>query len=103
MRRLITHQRAVPLEDYYSGDGAFNAMARMFESSWVEDEFTTELLASVGGDRRLAVVIYGTLLSDSVDWLSRPVPALGGVTPASCLRTHRGKVRVKECLMRFPK
>lgn len=78
-------------------------MARLLESDWVDNEFTADLLHKVGGDRRLAIVIYGTLFSDAIDWLARPIPALEGATPLNALKTEQGIRRVKECLMRFPR
>lgn len=92
----------MPLEDYDSGDPAFSRLADLLRGEWAACPFQQPLLDRVG-DEEIAVVVYGSLLDGSLEWLERNVPALDGATPLDCLRTAAGARRLKECLLRFPR
>jgi hypothetical protein len=89
------------LEEEYSGDAAFRGFARVCRPAWRDCGFQEELLAAVGDDRELAVVIYHQLGKDALKWLDRRVPALGGAKPRNCLRASQTQKRLKECLLRM--
>jgi hypothetical protein len=89
------------LENYYSGDSAWNTF------SYVFDEFRTRpevhsLTKTLGGRLDLACVIYGKVGSGYPQWLSKHIPALGNLTPLQCLGDAALLNRLREMLMRMP-
>jgi hypothetical protein len=91
----------MPLEDDYSGDAHFRSFARACRPYWRECRFQEELVAAVGGDLDLAVVIYHQVGDEALKWLDRRVPALSGAKPRNCLLTLERQRRLKECLLRM--
>jgi hypothetical protein len=89
-------------EDEYSGDAAFSSFAKLCKKGWRDCGFQSELLAAVGGDQELAMVIYFHLAKEALRWLDRRVPALSGAKPRNCLKDSRRRRRLKECLLRMP-
>jgi hypothetical protein len=90
------------LEDYYSGDRAWAEYVNTFSDRWPDCPFKEELMAALGGDLGLAKTIYWHLEENAVGWLDARIPALGGKTPRACLRTEKGRRRLKEMIMRLP-
>ena len=93
----------MPLENFYSGDECWFEFAALFETQWAKCSFQRELLEKLGGAEDLAMVIYGTLLGTSMDWVEKEVPALEGLKPVDCLNSESGVRRLRTCLHRFPR
>lgn len=91
----------MPLEEHYCGDAHFRSFARICRPAWRECGFQKELLAAVGGDRDLAVVIWRQLGDDALAWLDQRIPALSGAKPRTCLHDADKQKRLKECLLRM--
>ncbi len=90
------------LEQYYAGDAEWNSFSDLFMDELSDSAHDVALLAAVG-DERIAAVIAGSLRDSSMKWLDESVPALGDETPKACLRTPKGRMRLKEMLMRMPR
>ncbi len=89
------------LEKYYSGEQSWLAYTKMFDEVWQNTEFQNELLELLNGQVDLAQVIYYHNQENSINWLTKKVPALNGVTPIACLHDKTLVKRLKECLMRM--
>ncbi|MBN0989830.1 hypothetical protein [Amphritea pacifica] len=85
----------------YLGDKAWQNFAKLFEKKWSEFERKDELLALVGGDEMLAMVVSQVSL-DPEQWLSAKVPALQGKSPIWCVKNGREK-QLKAILMNMPR
>lgn len=91
------------LEQYFSGEEQWREFARLFEAEWARCDFKDELLSAVGGDREIAMVVYGSVLYRPLEWVDKSIPALSGSTPRECSKTEDGRKRLKEMLMRLPR
>jgi hypothetical protein len=100
VRRMVG--MAEGLERYYLGDAAWDSFAALFAGELQASPIRDDVLAAVR-DGRIAAVIVGSFGSGAVEWLGKPVPALQGETPARCLESPAGPMRLKELLMRMPR
>ncbi len=90
------------LEIYYSGDDDWNEWVDMCKKDfWTNSEYQNTLLQKLNEKLDLAVVIYGRLEKESIDWIDKKVPALGYLTPLECLKSKNLILRLRECLMRM--
>lgn len=92
----------MPLEDHYAGDEAFEKYSESFCDYWESFEHKEELLAMVGGEIVIARPIAYHLVSNYKKWMLSTPPALEGLSPTDCLKTKKGRQRLKCCLLRFP-
>ncbi|XTZ40181.1 hypothetical protein ACQYRI_09485 [Salmonella enterica] len=90
-----------PLEEYYSGDDAWQRLVNIYKEDYLDDN--ARLLAKkINGNLDIAVVIYGKRgLREGIWWLNREVPALDYLKPIDCLQEDNLIKRLKECLMRM--
>jgi hypothetical protein len=93
---------AMPLEDYYAGDGAFHDFAVACASAWESSTCQAALLRETGGDLDLAMALHYRRGNGARDWIDLAIPALDHLTPRQCLLTDAGRRRLKECLLRMP-
>lgn len=89
------------LEDYYSGDEAWAANVTAATQYWTNSPLQRTLVARVNNDLELAIMIYGKIGDDCLEWLEMRVPALGGRKPINCLKSPRFVRRLREALMRI--
>ncbi|MSU77878.1 MAG: DUF2384 domain-containing protein [Gemmataceae bacterium] len=92
----------MPLEDYYAGDDGFHQFAIVCESEWRMCPNQAQLLSAVEGDLDIAMACHLHLGDQVFDWLVSAVPALDGLSPSQCLKSEKGRRRLKECLWRMP-
>lgn len=90
------------LANYYAGDAAWEDFAAVWAEHWQECDFKDALLKATHSDQLLAQTIYGVVGKNALEWIESPVPALGNKTPASRLKSKRGVLAVRECLLRSP-
>lgn len=90
------------LENYYSGDAAWNRFASLYADIWEANPITDALCKALNGHVDIAKVIYGKFGSDAMSLLSRPIPALENLPVVACTREPNLVRRLKECLMRMP-
>jgi hypothetical protein len=92
----------MPLEDYYGGDVGFHELAEACALEWPKCACKVELLDAVGGDLDLAIVFHYHFGDKVFEGLNKQTPALEGLTPAECIKSEKGRRRLKECLWRMP-
>jgi hypothetical protein len=90
------------LEDYYSGDRAWDEYVAAVAVKWPKCDFKEELLASLNDDLGLAITVYAHLREDALAWIDTRIPALDGETPRACLQSEWRRRRLKEMIMRMP-
>lgn len=90
------------LEDYYSGDEAWNAFVAALEQPGSESEIRNRVATLVGNQYDLAIAILYHCSDDVFLWLNSSVPALDGLTPAECALDPELVKRLREMLMRMP-
>ena len=89
------------LENYYSGDLAWNQFVNRYKEFWTNNSITQELLQQLNHHRDIAQVIYRKFGSSSLSIIILPFPALGNLSIANCIYTPHLIKRLKECLMRM--
>ena len=89
------------LENYYSGDWAWNQFVSLYEEFDTSNPLTKELLQRLNYHRDIAQVIYGKFGSSSLSVITQPVPALDNLSIADCITAPNLLQRLKECLMRM--
>lgn len=89
------------LENYYSGDSAWNQFVSLYEEFDTSNPLTKELLQRLNYHRDIAQVIYGKFGSSSLSVITQPVPALDNLSIANCIAAPNLLQRLKECLMRM--
>lgn len=75
----------------------------LFKDEWDDCSFKMELLDSVAQDERIAWVVYGSFLGDSLEWMNREIPDLNGRKPIEVIKTDLGKSKIKSTLMSLPR
>lgn len=89
------------LENYYSGDSAWNQFVSLYEEFDTSNPLTKELLQRLNYHRDIAQVIYGKFGSSSLSVITQPVPALDNLSIANCIAAPNLLQRLRECLMRM--
>ena len=89
------------LENYYSGDSAWNQLVSLYEDFDTNNSLTKELLQQLNYHRDIAQVIWGKFGSSSLSVITQPVPALDNLSIANCIAVPNLLQRLKECLMRM--
>ena len=89
------------LENYYSGDSAWNQLVSLYMEFWTDNSLTKELLQQLNYHRDIAQVIYGKFGSSSLSVITQPVPALDNLSIADCIAAPNLLQRLKECLTRM--
>ena len=89
------------LENYYSGDWAWNQFVSLYEEFDTSNPLTKELLQQLNNHRDIAQVIYGKFGFSSLSVITQPVPALDNLSIANCIAAPNLLQRLKECLMRM--
>jgi uncharacterized protein (DUF2384 family) len=90
------------LENFYAGDIAWFALVELIrEDYWQETQIQKDLLKKVENKIDLAIVIYGRVKNDCLDWVDRKIPALENLRPVDCLNNEFRTLRLRECLMRM--
>jgi hypothetical protein len=89
------------LENYYSGDSAWNQFVSLYEEFDTSNPLTKELLQRLNYHRDIAQVIWGKFGSSSLSVITQPVPALDNLSIANCIAAPNLLQRLKECLMRM--
>jgi len=92
----------MPLEDHFAGNEAFENYSSCFKEQWENFNAKEELLALVGNDLILARPIAYHLQENFHSWFNRKIPALENLTPAECMKSPKGILRLKSCLHRMP-
>ena len=90
------------LDRYYSGDQAWDDYAAVWADRWQKCGFQDALLKELRSDLPLAQTVYGLFGEDSLTWIHRKVPVLGGKTAVSRLNSKSGIRELREALMRYP-
>ena len=89
------------LENYYSGDSAWNQLVSLYMEFWTDNSLTKELLQQLNYHRDIAQVIWRKFGSSSLSVITQPVPALDNLSIADCIIAPNLLQRLKECLMRI--
>ena len=89
------------LENYYSGDSAWNQFVSLYEDLDTNNSLTKELLQQLNYHRDIAQVIYGKFGSSSLSVITQPVPALDNLSIADCTSAPNFLERLRECLIRM--
>ncbi|WP_315499744.1 hypothetical protein [Capnocytophaga gingivalis] len=89
------------LENYYSGDSAWNQFVSLYEEFDTSNPLTKELLQRLNYHRDIAQVIWGKFGSSSLSVITQPVPALDNLSIANCIAAPDLLQRLRECLMRM--
>ena len=89
------------LENYYSGDWAWNQFVSLYEEFDTNNSLTKELLQQLNYHRDIAQVIWGKFGSSSLSVITQRVPALDDLSIADCIAAPNLLQRLKECLMRM--
>ena len=89
------------LENYYSGDSAWNQLVSLYEDLDTNNSLTKELLQQLNYHRDIAQVIWGKFGSSSLSVITQPVPALDNLSITDCIAVPNLLQRLKECLMRM--
>ena len=89
------------LENYYSGDWAWNQFVSLYEEFDTSNPLTKELLQRLNYHSDIAQVIYGKFGSSSLSVITQSVPALDNLSIANCIAAPNLLQRLKECLMRM--
>lgn len=89
------------LENYYSGDSAWNQLVSLYEDLDTNNSLTKELLQQLNYHRDIAQVIYGKFGFSSPSVITQLVPALDNLSIADCIAAPNLLQRLKECLMRM--
>ena len=89
------------LENYYSGDSAWNQLVSLYEEFDINNSLTKELLQQLNYHRDIAQVIWGKFGSSSLSVITQPVPALDNLSITDCIAAPNLLQRLKECLMRM--
>ena len=90
------------IEQYYSGDENWNEWVEMCkEDFWENSDYQKSLLDKLKENLDLAIVIYGRLGTESINWVEKKVPALENLTPLECLTSKKLILRLRKCLMRM--
>ena len=89
------------LENYYSGDWAWNQFVSLYKEFDTSNSLTKELLQQLNYHRDIAQVIYGKFGSSSLSVITQPVPALDNLSIADCIAAPNLLQRLKECLIRM--
>lgn len=94
------------LEKYYAGDGAFakyaSACLDMLRDHWAAWPHRQALIEACKGDAQIAIAAYSLAGDHALEWMDDVVPALDGWAPRRCLETPKGRMRLKEALLRSP-
>ena len=86
----------------YVGDSAWGEYAECFLADWDDCPFQRDLLAAVGGDRNVAIVMWRHFQGQALDALNKPWPVLGDRTPNDCMHSDLGVKRLRQALIEFP-
>ena len=89
------------LENYYSGNLAWNQFINLYKEFWTNNSITQELLQQLNHHRDIALVIYGKFGSSSLSIITLPFPVLDNLSIANCISTPHLIKRLKECLMKM--
>ena len=89
------------LENYYSGDWAWNQFVSLYEEFDTNNSLTKELLQQLNYHRDIAQVIWGKFGSSSLSVITQPVPALDNLSIADCTAAPNLLQRLRECLIRM--
>ena len=89
------------LENYYSGDDAWNEFVKLFDESKLNPD-VLELAKTLNNQIDLAMVIYGKVGPGYKNWVNIDIPALENLSPMDCLGDARLVKRLREMLMRMP-
>ena len=89
------------LENYYSGDWAWNQFVSLYEDLDTNNSLTKELLQQLNYHRDIVQVIWGKFGSSSLSVITQPVPALDNLSIANYIAAPNLLQRLKECLMRM--
>ena len=89
------------LENYYSGDWAWNQFVSLYEEFDTNNSLTKELLQQLNYHRDIAQVIWGKFGSSSLSVITQPVPALDNLSIANYIAAPNLLQRLKECLIRM--
>jgi hypothetical protein len=89
------------LENYYSGDLAWNQFVKLYKEFWTNNSITQELLQQLNHHRDIAQVIYGKFGFSSLSIITLPITALDNISIAYGIYIPHLIKRLKECLMRM--
>ena len=89
------------LENYYSGDSAWNQLVSLYVEFWTDNSLTKELLQQLNYHRDIAQVIYGKFGSSSLSVITQPVPISDNLSIADCIAAPNLLQRLRECLIRM--
>jgi hypothetical protein len=84
-------------------NAAFKKLARCYDTEWELCLFKNELLKAVNHDKDIAIIIFGTLGEQSLNWLTEAVPVLENLSPNECMKTKKGIKSLRACLLSFPR
>ena len=87
------------IENYYINDEAWENFAKICKN--IETKHTKELLTLLNNDIKLVNVIEYRVLENSLDWITRNIPALNNLRPIDCVNDDNLLKRLKECLLRM--
>ena len=87
------------IENYYINDEAWENFAKICKN--IETKQTKELLTLLNNDIKLVNVIEYRVLENSLDWITRNIPALNNLRPIDCVNDNNLLKRLKECLLRM--
>lgn len=104
--RCLAVSLPMPLEDFYSGDDAFDRLARArdadFDAAWQAWPQRPALIEACNQCALLAKVIYRVAGAHALEYMDARPPVLDGLSPRQCLESERHIRRLKEALLRSP-
>ena len=100
---LLFEMSESSIENYYSGEANWQKFAALFVDEWSTCQFQNELVSALDNDQEIAMVIYGSVQQNALQWIDKPIPALNNAAPRECMETEDGRKRLKTMLMRMPR
>ena len=91
------------LERYYPGNEKWQKFAELFVDEWSTCKFQNELVSALDNNQEIAMVIYGSVQQNAMQWIDKSIPALNKATPRQCMEIEDGRKRLKTMLMRMPR
>ncbi|MET1533783.1 hypothetical protein [Burkholderia sola] len=76
-------------------------VVKFMNGEWVDSDMTRELSRRVS-DPDIAVVIWGCMKDDSIQWLDYRMPAGGRQKPIDLLKSEKGKAEIRWILISNP-
>lgn len=91
------------LEKHYQGDESWNRFVNFYSNRDYDQTLFERLLASLNGEKDLAIVILGKFRNEKcLEWINSRPNVLDGVTAIECLDDEKLVKRLRTALMRFP-